>query len=87
MSDELLMPFLPVQSRGGPHNDDAYSAGFEMGRFDGLLQAGWWPENHPLPIHGENREQADLIAMQYGYTAEITDETEGWINMTVHRND
>lgn len=74
---EMLMPFLPVQSKGGPHDDGAFVAGFEMGRLDGLLQAA---EAQGLAlsdcvpdegqnIHAENREQADLIAMRYGFIA------------------
>jgi hypothetical protein len=55
----LVMPFLPVTSRGGPHDDEAYVAGVEMGFLDRDLA------NDAVPIEGEpilatNREQADL---------------------------
>lgn len=73
----LVMPFLPVQSKGGPHDDNAYVAGFQMGRLDGLLNtvaaAGlpltdWFPEGGET-LRRDNREQADLIAMRYGFVA------------------
>jgi hypothetical protein len=79
---ELEMPFLPVISNGEPYDDDAYVAGFEMGRLDKELETGGAFGNGQ-PIHVENREQADLIAMRRGYTAEFTDEQNGWVCMSV----
>lgn len=81
---ELLMPFLPVQSKGGPHDDAAFVAGWEMGHLDGLLQVAeaaqvplsdWVPECGQN-IHRENREQADLIAMRYGFVASFEEYDE-----------
>lgn len=34
---ELIMPFLPVKSKGGRFDDDAYTAGYEMGVLDARL--------------------------------------------------
>ena len=69
----LLMPFLPVESRGGPFPDDAYVAGWEMGRTDAVLGTaaalGLTPDTGLL-IHRENREQVDLLAMHHGFTTE-----------------
>lgn len=31
------VPFLPIRSKGGPHDDAAYMAGYEMGAIDILL--------------------------------------------------
>lgn len=72
---ELKMPFLPVASRGGPYDDDAYTAGWEMGALAARLDAArhfglGLPQ---VTIHRANVEQADLIAM--GVQAETT---EGW---------
>lgn len=35
---DLVMPFVTVTSAGGPHDDDAYVAGFEMGALDACLR-------------------------------------------------
>lgn len=64
---ELVMPFLTVTSKGGPHEDAAYAAGWECGQIDTLLdQAG--PGIYERPVRVENLPQIDLIAMHHGYT-------------------
>jgi hypothetical protein len=68
---ELVMPFVTVTSQGGPHDDDAYSAGWEMGHLDAFL-AHTQPTFHGQHILAENAGQADLIAMKHGYQAHIT---------------
>ncbi|MGH3783165.1 MAG: hypothetical protein ACRDRO_21705 [Pseudonocardiaceae bacterium] len=74
----LVMPFVSVVSKGGPHADDAYVAGYEMGQLAGRLEYGR-PAEHEQRIRAENTEQADLIAMQHGYRAEIYGaQTFGW---------
>lgn len=75
---ELAMPFITVLSRGGPHDDHAYTAGFEMGRLYGLMEAG-----QPLPdctVQTVNVPQLDLCAMKHGYllTAEPAVEHPEW---------
>lgn len=74
---ELVMPFLPVRSQGGPHDDDAYTAGWEMGKLDATLEYQR-PAVLELPIHEANREQADLIAMKWSYRGEVTDADPTW---------
>jgi len=79
---DLVMPFLPVQSNGGPHSDDAYVAGYEMGLLDAQLGKSEFEQGRS--IHAENREQADLIAMRHGYISEFTsDDGTGWVCMKV----
>ncbi len=73
---ELVMPFLPVVSRGGPYDDEAFAAGYRMGRLDGDLAQG---VDHPRPIGVGEREQADLIAMRHGYAARFVSERGGWL--------
>jgi hypothetical protein len=63
---EMVMPFVTVTSKGGPHDDDAYTAGWEMGALDALLEYDK-PLFHEQYIQAVNREQADLIAMKHGY--------------------
>jgi hypothetical protein len=77
------MPFLPVASKGGPWDDDAFVAGYQMGLLDARLELGHLPES--LTIYTGNREQADLIAMRHGYTVVFTQEPDWpeWTHMQV----
>lgn len=76
----LVMPFLPVESRGGPYEDSAYVAGWEMGRTDAILAAaaalGLTPDTG-LVINHENRAQVDLVAMHHGFMATYEPLDEG----------
>ena len=77
-SHELVMPFVSVASKGGPHDDDAYVCGYEMGVLDAYLEHAR-PQRYELTIHTANRDQADLIAMHRGYTATFRDsDFDGW---------
>lgn len=87
---ELIMPFLPVRSNGGPYDDTAYAAGFEMGALDGLLAAvtratGGTHGPYEVSIHAQNRDQADLVAMRYGYVCEPCGEGYGWIRLRLQQ--
>ena len=85
---ELIMPFLPVQSRGGPLDDNAYAAGFEMGALDAQLSLQHFPfPDVDITIHTVNIEQADLIAMRYGYAVELStpDPTNTWRHLKLRR--
>jgi hypothetical protein len=62
----LVMPFVTVASEGGPHEDEAYVCGFEMGHVDAFLEFGK-PERHEMWVHAASVDQADLIAMRNGY--------------------
>ena len=75
---DLLMPFVPVKSRGGPHDDDAYVAGYEMGLLNAALEA--MPSYHRAVLRTDNREQADLIAMRHEYIAVLKEAGEGWLH-------
>lgn len=68
MSDQysLVMPFIVVTSKGGPFDDAAYCAGYEIGKLDAALDAE--PRLHQVTIRTLNVPQADLVAMQHGYT-------------------
>jgi hypothetical protein len=85
----LVIPFLPVASKGGPYDDEAFVAGFEMGRLDEVLRSRLGALIQPLGIgtgrietmiHTPNAAQADLIAMRHGYscTAEVCEEAPEW---------
>lgn len=86
-SYDLVMPFVTCKSNGGPHDDTAYVAGFEMGALDanlGNARAMGVLATHTM-IHAANREQADLIAMKHGYSAKFTDieESPDWLHLTL----
>ena len=73
MNDDstIAMPFVTVASKGGPHDDQAYTCGYEMGYLDATLdalsQAGT-ATSWQVTIHRVNLAQADLIGMQYNLT-------------------
>jgi len=85
---ELALPFVTVVSEGGPHEDDAYAAGFEMGRLDEQLRtlantAAGRPLTLRTLMHSVNLPQADLIAMRYDMTTKVVnsgvcEESEGY---------
>lgn len=85
MSDEeeagydLVMPFLPVVSKGGPYDDDAFVAGYEMGQLNAVLESRS-PQSTSVTIKTANAAQADLIAMRHRYRCETTvsDEWPEW---------
>ncbi|MEV0357130.1 hypothetical protein AB0H71_13815 [Nocardia sp. NPDC050697] len=82
----LVMPFVTVTSKGGPHEDRAYCAGFAMGELDMALRMRKAIDAFPLsrPIETVNRPQADLIAMKHGCVASFAEtEVEGWLTLTV----
>lgn len=66
---EMAMPFVTVVSRGGSHEDQAYTAGWECGGLDGRLAvlAALGGISLSATIRTENVPQADLIAMRHGY--------------------
>jgi hypothetical protein len=62
----LVMPFVPVVSKGGPYDDDAYTAGWEMGQLSMLLEQVQ-PTSHTQTVHTTNLEQVDRLAQYHGY--------------------
>jgi len=65
---EMMMPFVVVESKGGPYDDAAYVAGCELGRLHAQLDVAK-SIGLPLPevvLHVENVPQADLLAMHVG---------------------
>ena len=82
---ELVMPFVTVASKGGPHEDQAYTAGWSMGALDALLEHQRPPVVEDT-IRDDCMPQADRIAMRHGYSAvfEPTD-VGGWEFMQLTR--
>lgn len=65
----MVLPFVTVASKNGPHEDQAYTAGWEMGVLYEKLRTTPH-EMQIITILTENLPQADLILMKYGYTSE-----------------
>ncbi|MCV7354477.1 hypothetical protein [Mycolicibacterium fluoranthenivorans] len=91
---DLVMPFVSVQSKGGPHDDSAFAAGYAMGLLDAELGGSVFDQGRAIRV--EDRAQADLIAMRHGFIAEFSDPSEcmcedhadnadEWLFMTVRR--
>ena len=79
----MIMPFVTVTSKGGPHDDESYACGWEMGALDALLGFGH-PSSVAQAIHSSNLAQADLIAMRWGYTLRHTpSKAEGWTEVMI----
>lgn len=80
----LIMPFITVQSHGGPHDDQSYVCGYEMGYLDARLAVisalGAIPT--PQTFHLENLPQIDLIAMQYNLRTTIKVDDDEWVHVT-----
>lgn len=85
---ELVVPFIVCQSKGGPHEDDAFVAGFQCGQIDQALKTGpavmavriWFPM-----VRTDLREQLELIAMHRGYPVvefEQSEEVPEWADVT-----
>lgn len=87
----MAFPFVTVQTQGGPHEDNAYCAGYEMGQLDkSLADVPAWVEGGTFTIQTVNIKQADIIAMNYGFVAEFETcpESEGfWTHMSVRRSE
>lgn len=69
----LVMPFLPVTSKGGLYDDEAFVAGYTCGRLDGALEQGRPVFRDWFPVLSSLLPQIDLIAMRHGYVMEVQD--------------
>lgn len=77
---EMVMPFVTVTSKGGPHDDEPYTAGWEMGGLYARMEFTVVHYPFTLTIRSESVPQADLIAMKFGYrmTAVQSEEVPEW---------
>lgn len=75
----LVMPFVLVQSRGGPYEDQAFVSGYSLGRLDYELSVARALTMTPSTRYerAADQPQADLIAMRYGFTLTVTPLSDG----------
>lgn len=67
---ELEMPFVVCRSKGGPYDDDAFTAGFQAGGIDQALAsaaASHATSVHFPIVHTALTRQLDLIGMRWGF--------------------
>lgn len=80
-SDELVMPFICVQSAGGPYDDRSFVAGFQLGGVQRALQIAGTLACTVL-LYTEAVRQADLIAMAEGFKMDVLSVTsDGWTHV------
>lgn len=79
----LVMPFEVCESQGGPWQDEAFVAGYEMGSIDADPALVGTRGRY---VHSGSVPQADLIAMRHGLTCEVgdTDESGVWTFIRFH---
>ena len=75
------MPFVVVESAGGPYEDESYIAGFEASRIDALLTQ--LPRRIAIAVRTPNLPQVDLIAMSHDYLVHRGEETESHTNIVL----
>lgn len=77
---ELALPFLCVQSKGGPFDDDSFVSGIQFGMLMSKL------DNEHLMATTEMVHEAlvptlDLLAMKEGFVMTVLHETDGWAHV------
>lgn len=97
---ELVMPFVAVSSMGGPFDDAAYAAGWEMGSLDERLKMLVLDERLKmlvllggdcpfLSILRANLAQLELIAMRHGLFLVVLgdDHVSEWVSVRAQHSD
>jgi hypothetical protein len=89
---QIVMPFITVTSKGGPHDDASYVAGYQMGLIDARLAmlASTCGDDSGMvsTVSVENRTQADLLAMRHGFTVNFDEpapESPDWLRASFRR--
>jgi len=85
-SDAAVMALVLCQSRGGPHDDEAFLSGWRLGDIAATLGRGD-VVSLAESIRPVERHQADLIAMARGYRMTVGPSGEaGWVTVTFTRS-
>lgn len=76
----LVMPFVVCQSEGGPYEDQAFTAGWELGVLAERLStlAAKPGVVHIATVRTPSLPQVDLLAMKEGWTLETFQEEADW---------
>jgi hypothetical protein len=81
------VPFVVVESQGGPYDDEAFASGYQLG----MLNMGFFSDDFPstfcMPMYRQSVRQADLIAMRHGWVTSVEDEVdEEWVILSFRRS-
>jgi len=70
---ELVMPFVVVTSKGGPYDDEAFTAGWQCAELDRDLAeaAALGATGLARTVRTQSVPQVDLIAMKHGFSARV----------------
>lgn len=89
---EMVLPFVAVESKGGPFRDDDYTAGWEMGWLDqrlttlaAALESFPAEVSAPYMVRTANLGQADLVAMRHGFKTETVQIHDEWASIQIKR--
>lgn len=76
---DLVMPFLPVVSRGGPFEDEAFAAGWQAGVVDRSLGVLAALDGGALSflVHSRLAGQMELLGMKHGYLEVVLEPLDG----------
>lgn len=92
---ELVLPFVVVESRGGPYEDQAFTVGYAAGHIAARLEVaqllGTDALTYPI-VRRALLPQLDLIAMHFGFghmdASEASDHipaSDEWCSVTFRR--
>lgn len=92
---ELVVPFIVVESKGGPYDDQAFVAGYQVGEIDVRLafanMAGAQTVKFPI-VRRSLLAQLELHGMRYGFTSMEASEatshipaSDEWCSLTFAR--
>lgn len=82
----LILPFVAVVSEGGQYDDHGFTAGHQVGIIDGQLGSRLVAATTYL-IYRDLVKQVDLIAMRHGYSCEVLNEDEEWVQVGFTREE
>jgi hypothetical protein len=91
---DLVLPFIVCKSKGGPYDDDSFSAGFAIGtlwlQLGSQMNAGIVGRFYQLPsgvFRNEVLPQVDLIAMHFGLVTHFEPYDDEWTTVRFTRSE
>ena len=84
----LAVPFVAARSGGGPYDDAAFAAGFQVGQLHTAMAVGarLGTRSAEWVVRDSLAKQLDLIAMFHGYTSRAVPLDDGWARFSVVRS-
>lgn len=87
---ELVFPFIACVSQGGPYDDDAFTAGVQLGRLDRMLEMAAAinvARTETVTIYAQLARQAELCGMARGFPVMEADTEDdplfaAWVHVT-----